>query len=671
MTIAYSYIRFSTKGQADGDSLRRQTERARKYAEKHGLKLDEELHMQDLGKSAFSGDHIETGAFGEFLKAIEIGKVKPGSVLLVESHDRMSRETPFIAQMVFSKIISAGIDIVTLMDEARYSRELLEKDPKQIFELLTEMLRAHKESKRKKDFSISNWSNKRKDLLKEKKKYTKKCPAWLKYDDKLRKFVLVPDYVEVIEEIIQHYKDGLGYHSIADMLNRRGTPTFENKTRKAERWASAGIRNIILSPALWGAFEMRELDTEGKRRVGSGKYIEEYFEPVIEKREWLYLLGLSASRNHKKGAETNFKKGNGGNLFTKVMKCAYCGGPVAVNSDNFGFKYYVCQHGRTGSTCRGIQWNQENLERAFLRYVSEVNVEGLLTTKSEASETEKLFLSIEALKSALEKSKRKRDNLISIQAEIEEHVGPETKRLIIDEAKKISRLTEDVRVAESEYLVAKQKDEESKQQKGDIDRLLNSFFSDPSPEVRKKLAHEIRKKVKTIFFYPFGNVQEGLPASVAAASKAAVERIGPVWAKTGDVELAKQLMGIPIAKPAPYAESRTKYADLMEFIPRFLRVEFASGRVEYLLVGEGSGYLRVAEELDPFGLDRTDRMALARFEVKLDVQPVPEFEHLSADDKRYLGKLAGAPTDVDADTLDEDAILAELQAALATGQPVQ
>jgi hypothetical protein len=34
---AYSYIRMSTEGQLQGDSLRRQTDRSRQYALEHGL----------------------------------------------------------------------------------------------------------------------------------------------------------------------------------------------------------------------------------------------------------------------------------------------------------------------------------------------------------------------------------------------------------------------------------------------------------------------------------------------------------------------------------------------------------------------------------------------------------------------------------------------------------
>ena len=54
----YSYIRFSTSEQLKGDSLRRQLELTREYADKHGLVLDESLSMRDLG---FQHSAVKTG----------------------------------------------------------------------------------------------------------------------------------------------------------------------------------------------------------------------------------------------------------------------------------------------------------------------------------------------------------------------------------------------------------------------------------------------------------------------------------------------------------------------------------------------------------------------------------------------------------------------------------
>ena len=65
---AYSYSRFSTPEQADGDSLRRQTEAARDYAARHNLALDEELTFHDPGMSAYHGLNAEAGALGRSSK---------------------------------------------------------------------------------------------------------------------------------------------------------------------------------------------------------------------------------------------------------------------------------------------------------------------------------------------------------------------------------------------------------------------------------------------------------------------------------------------------------------------------------------------------------------------------------------------------------------------------
>ena len=55
---AYSYVRFSTPQQAAGDSLQRQKDKAAKYALEHGLTLDTELKMMDLGVSAHRGKNV-------------------------------------------------------------------------------------------------------------------------------------------------------------------------------------------------------------------------------------------------------------------------------------------------------------------------------------------------------------------------------------------------------------------------------------------------------------------------------------------------------------------------------------------------------------------------------------------------------------------------------------
>src|SRR5947207_4529925 len=92
---AYSYIRFSHPSQAEGDSLRRQTEAAAEWCQKHGVRLDETISLRDLGRSAYTGAHRKNPdrhALAAFLKLVESGKVPRGSYLVIENLDRLSRE---------------------------------------------------------------------------------------------------------------------------------------------------------------------------------------------------------------------------------------------------------------------------------------------------------------------------------------------------------------------------------------------------------------------------------------------------------------------------------------------------------------------------------------------------------------------------------------------------
>jgi DNA invertase Pin-like site-specific DNA recombinase len=120
---AYSYLRMSTDIQLKGDSRRRQLELSRAYAEEHGLELASDAQLEDIGISAFKGANAKSGALGQFLDAVKGGTVEPGSYLLVESLDRLSREEIIPAHNLFLSIVQAGINLVTLIDRRLYRAE--------------------------------------------------------------------------------------------------------------------------------------------------------------------------------------------------------------------------------------------------------------------------------------------------------------------------------------------------------------------------------------------------------------------------------------------------------------------------------------------------------------------------------------------------------------------
>ncbi len=113
---AYSYKRFSTPAQEQGDSLRRQTAIAQAWADRMGVPLDTELNLTDRGISAYTGANRDVGNLGAFMRLVEEGEVPRGSWLLVEKLDRLSREPAADASFEMQKIIRAGIAVVDLSD---------------------------------------------------------------------------------------------------------------------------------------------------------------------------------------------------------------------------------------------------------------------------------------------------------------------------------------------------------------------------------------------------------------------------------------------------------------------------------------------------------------------------------------------------------------------------
>src|SRR3954470_6862056 len=162
---AYSYVRFSTPEQREGDSQRRQIARAEDYARRQGLEIDRKLRLEDLGVSAFRGKNARAGirkdgkkpALAAFLEAVEAGNVEKGSTLLVESLDRISRQHPEFALDTLKRIVFAGVTVVTLSDGQVYTEERWRKDMMGWLVSALVFIRAHEESKIKAERVKAAW----------------------------------------------------------------------------------------------------------------------------------------------------------------------------------------------------------------------------------------------------------------------------------------------------------------------------------------------------------------------------------------------------------------------------------------------------------------------------------------------------------------------------------
>ena len=134
MVSAFIYIRFSTPKQEAGSSKDRQIEDCRAYLDRQGW--DEAEVIEDLGISAWKGNHLRTGNLGKFAQRVIDGEIPRGSVLVVQNLDRLSRQEPRKTQRWMEDMWDAGLRIASVRDGKVYDAENLSKNIMDIFDVL-------------------------------------------------------------------------------------------------------------------------------------------------------------------------------------------------------------------------------------------------------------------------------------------------------------------------------------------------------------------------------------------------------------------------------------------------------------------------------------------------------------------------------------------------------
>lgn len=345
LTKAYSYVRFSTPSQAAGASLQRQTEKAAKYALEHGLTLDTELNMTDLGVSAYRGKNAHTGALGGFLKAVDAGYVQRGSYLLIENMDRLSRADIVTAQGLFLQLVGSGINLVTLTNGEAYSAERFQREPEAIFLVVLELIRANKESVRKGQLVGDAKARKKQRLAEnglEGKPYTRQTPAWLTWSDRKGRYELIPERANIVREMFERMDKGDGLTRIARDLNQRGVPTWarSGNQRTADHWRTSYIRKVLTSSAPIGTFTPHTTthdETTRARRDEPMAPVENLFPAAVDADTyWRVNRKLSTKAARGRNARQPPKS-----IVSGIIFCATCGHAVTRVAKG-DYVYLVC-----------------------------------------------------------------------------------------------------------------------------------------------------------------------------------------------------------------------------------------------------------------------------------------------------------------------------------------
>ena len=540
-TPAYSYIRFSTPEQALGDSLRRQLTAAMAYAEKHGLALDTTL--RDLGVSAFGGANRLTGALGRFLAMVEEGRVRPGSVLIVESLDRLSRQTVLSAQEQLLGLIRAGITVVTLIDELVYSRESIEHDWTKLMLSIVYMSRAHEESASKARRVSEVWGAKRERAQETKEAQTSRCVAWCRLEGSPRggaRHVLIPERVEVLHRIFELTAAGYGQRQIAVRLNREGVATWG----RGDGWQTSYIAKLLESRTVLGYFQPHTKKKSEVRRTPSGPEIAGYYPQAVP--EELYYQAVAA-RSARKGR--GGRKGVGvANILTGLGQCAACSRSMVRLNKGDGSKggqWLVCGGIMRGMECaEPARWRYERAEAAVLRGVRRLNVGALLGHSDPAQDAQSRLL---ALKDRLGTEERRRDRLVEALGDVDD---PAVVARLRAAAETVARLKTDLVDAERQAGLAVHAGSglaDRLVQVGNLTARMASLEGQELTDLRTHLAQELRRVLVRIQFTPWNvladyRVEPGLKVSALHWSKSVPliqsDEDKDVWAEQADIDEA-------------------------------------------------------------------------------------------------------------------------------------
>jgi DNA invertase Pin-like site-specific DNA recombinase len=279
-SVAYSYIRFSSPQQAEGDSLRRQTEAAAAWCQRYGVRLDTGTTFRDLGKSAYLGEHRrnpDRNALAAFLKLVHEGRVAKGAYLIIENLDRLSREHERAALRLWLDILDAGVSIVQLSPEVIFRHE--QSDMFDVMRAIMELSRGHGESKVKSERVGAAWKEKKRQAANGGGPITTQCPAWLRVDG--GKFKVIAERAAAVRRIFELAADGHGMLAIVHRLTEEGVPPIG----WARRWTKSYVALLLRSRECLGEYHPTKV-AKGKANVPDGPPVLGYYPAVVSEQQW-------------------------------------------------------------------------------------------------------------------------------------------------------------------------------------------------------------------------------------------------------------------------------------------------------------------------------------------------------------------------------------------------
>lgn len=300
MPAGFSYIRFSSLQQRDGDSEWRQkanldSDEVLQFLADRNITLDDRT-FQDFGKSGYAVRKKNTTKrlqvrtaqedLQQFLDLVADGIIPKGSYLFVEALDRLSRDTEEEALGLMLDIIRAGIIIVTI----RPRIEVFERgklDMTRLIIAIADVSRAHRYSLGLSD-RLSKWWDKTRGT----QRMVPRPPAWINRTS--AGFVLIPEKTKTIRLIYDLCIRGLGTQQILRHLLHNKIPPIAKKG-----WSKSYIDLLLSSKNVIGEYQPHLGKVYDRQPIGEP--IPNYYPPAITEATYNKAQLAKASRRKQSG----------------------------------------------------------------------------------------------------------------------------------------------------------------------------------------------------------------------------------------------------------------------------------------------------------------------------------------------------------------------------------
>lgn len=424
---AICYVRWSSQEQGRGSTLERQLEVTGEHVEAMGWTVAE-APMIDRGKSAYTGQNIETGNLGKFAKSI-IDKTRSAQnlVLVVEELDRLSRQPADVMLTWMSPLIRAGLTIKVVKTNQTINRAMLDHDMGGLMMILIGAFGSHTESRKKADRVAEAWRKKREAVRAGKsineKQRNHRRPKWVEVDEN-GEFWVPSHKREIVELIFANRLKGIGKGLTAQQLNKRALKDSRfapwavgDKSQPPPHWTHTYIGRVLRNRAVLGEWQPYTRPRDGEAKP-AGEAIQNYYPQIIDAADFVRA-------NDDRVAEMLKHQGRSrslSNLLGTRAICGECGGQMSArgsaayftNKDGEKRRHYqmYCTKAKLAKTCTNQRgWNYDRVERPILDKLLTLAMDDEYFSNTDTADLER---AVHTARAVIDDLKTKRARLLSL-----------------------------------------------------------------------------------------------------------------------------------------------------------------------------------------------------------------------------------------------------------------